>query len=1799
MATRIAIDTVGANGNLQSLTNAIKATVNAWKSQEIALKSAGDMLGASQARYNGLSETIDRQKAKIDELVNRQNQLINVNQENVRAYTEYESKVSSLKNELQGLDTTTETGKNRAEELKAQISQLSEEFTKSSGVTKKDAETFLKLQNNISTAEKQLASYEAQQKRARDTMLYYESGLADLQKGYKQTTALSKAYVDRMQAEGRESEANNAKLSGLKQLLCNLNSQYEIQVKELNRIAGEAGKTSSAWAKQKVRVDQTGSSLAKTKEQIMLTANNLEGLRKSTTLITVSNQNYVNSLNNLGRVTEAQRAKMIGDIEAHKRMSNQLKAEKNYLSQLEASYGTASSKYQEQESKVVNLTSKYRLNDLEIRQLNRSVGEMSDKMIHLKDAALVTGNSVKNGFDSIKTGAASAAGGIGLVGAAAVSGAKKATNLQNSYKVTTNLLVTGGDKISESIKNVSRMQRDGEKYSLQYGKSQQDIAEQYQELIKRGYTAKQALGSMKSELQASVASGDDFNDVVKVSSQVIDSFGMRTNSTSKMVHNTKRVVNELAYSADMTATDFQSLGKGMEYVGDSAKIAGFSLAETSAAMGELSNHGLEADKAGTGLRKTIVSLAKPSKNATEALQSIGIESTQVFRDAHGNFKSLSEILGIIGEKTKKLGTAQQSAVFKAIFGTTGMQAAQILAKNNDELTTLTKKVQEAGDKGNYVSQLAQKNAQTAQMSQERFKQAWSDLTIMFGSKLLPYMTDAANSMSKMFAQEGFRKDIRKSAEEVGHVAGGILNIAKFAVQHSDEVKTFAKVVATIWAINKVRKFARATQDLFDLLKIGRSSINKEIEEVNLETEAYKRLAVAKQEANSVVEVPTSGGAAKGVASEVEGAAAGKAVVGGAEKALTKSSSKWGLLGKTLGARLINGAGLAIAAWDVGSSVTKAVTSGKAKDAYTAGGKTVGTLVGGGIGAFIGGPGGAMIGAQLGDAIGGSKTVSNMTSKFVTAWKKSISGKKIEPPKMSNKKAYDALTKETEAYYKKKQQQDKQDIEVLRKNGYLSDAEYAKRLKAIKENSKKASQYENLSQKDRTAVSKYYAKQREELESKYAKQKRTLSNKWDKKILEDERLFGANSEKVQKDIKDKEAAIRKNASDKKKSISDLNLKYAKKNMTAEAKLHTTLSGRMKLETDKQAKLLQKLSDKKGAISKKDRQRAEENLQNIKNLAEKEYSVKAKAADKTEKTVVSAAQRQQKAAVKAAWDQYQQTVDAANRQYKGHGDAAEKQRKAVIDNAKTQYQGAVDNANNQYNDTVQKAEAQHDEVVKHASVQKTETIKHAEKQHSEVVNHAKHQGHDAAKASVDQANDTMDANSKQGTGVQKIWNNISDWFNSLLKFFGVKQLIKNYQKYDYDKATITGQYALGGSVTKSGLSLVGEAGPELRYKPYSDKVDIIGTKGAELVNLRAGEQILNADDTAKLFAGTYNKTLPGYANGTLSLDDFLKKASDVTSNIWDTISDAASDALDKITDPKKTLEDIVAKTFNINSVPNVGSIPQDISKNMIDSTIKAVVDEVNKLKKAMESFGNASNPAGSSVQRWIPVIKKAAARMKVHLTDGALGVILHRIAQESNGNPTITNNWDSNAAAGHPSKGLLQYIQPTLNAWVPKGVKPDLSSGYVQLLAMFNDSNWLSDISVRGGWGPTGYKRFANGGKVSTENLYHLAEDNKTEYVIPMDSAKRPRAMALLKEVVDQFASEDNGSGDVITVKNNDDEYLKNQLQVLLDINSNLTKILTTIIDIKNSSGNSGTSLNQLSDALNSLGLKQRKATSFQT
>ncbi|MFF4347780.1 transglycosylase SLT domain-containing protein [Streptomyces sp. NPDC001530] len=56
-------------------------------------------------------------------------------------------------------------------------------------------------------------------------------------------------------------------------------------------------------------------------------------------------------------------------------------------------------------------------------------------------------------------------------------------------------------------------------------------------------------------------------------------------------------------------------------------------------------------------------------------------------------------------------------------------------------------------------------------------------------------------------------------------------------------------------------------------------------------------------------------------------------------------------------------------------------------------------------------------------------------------------------------------------------------------------------------------------------------------------------------------------------------------------------------------------------------------------------------------------------------------------------------------------------------------------------------------------------------------------------------------------------------------------------------------------------------------------------------------------------------------------------------------------------------------------------------------------------------------------------------------GTYNGIYRNVMRESSGNPRAINNWDSNAAAGIPSKGLLQVIDPTFKAYHVPGTAMD--------------------------------------------------------------------------------------------------------------------------------------------------------------
>ncbi|CAM5720385.1 transglycosylase SLT domain-containing protein [Streptomyces sp. NPDC005930] len=70
-----------------------------------------------------------------------------------------------------------------------------------------------------------------------------------------------------------------------------------------------------------------------------------------------------------------------------------------------------------------------------------------------------------------------------------------------------------------------------------------------------------------------------------------------------------------------------------------------------------------------------------------------------------------------------------------------------------------------------------------------------------------------------------------------------------------------------------------------------------------------------------------------------------------------------------------------------------------------------------------------------------------------------------------------------------------------------------------------------------------------------------------------------------------------------------------------------------------------------------------------------------------------------------------------------------------------------------------------------------------------------------------------------------------------------------------------------------------------------------------------------------------------------------------------------------------------------------------------------------------------------------IRESLDIMAQHGIPGTYEGIHRNIMRESSGNPLAINNWDINAINGTPSKGLLQVIDPTFQAYHVAGTSWD--------------------------------------------------------------------------------------------------------------------------------------------------------------
>lgn len=117
----------------------------------------------------------------------------------------------------------------------------------------------------------------------------------------------------------------------------------------------------------------------------------------------------------------------------------------------------------------------------------------------------------------------------------------------------------------------------------------------------------------------------------------------------------------------------------------------------------------------------------------------------------------------------------------------------------------------------------------------------------------------------------------------------------------------------------------------------------------------------------------------------------------------------------------------------------------------------------------------------------------------------------------------------------------------------------------------------------------------------------------------------------------------------------------------------------------------------------------------------------------------------------------------------------------------------------------------------------------------------------------------------------------------------------------------------------------------------------------------------------------------------------------------------------------------------------------------TTVTPVAEETAATAPVQTAPAQTATAYTDDLDGWI---KESLAVMAEHGIPGSYDSIHRNILRESSGNPQIVNNWDSNAAAGTPSMGLLQVIQPTFDAYHVPGTSLDILDPVANITAACN-------------------------------------------------------------------------------------------------------------------------------------------------
>jgi TP901 family phage tail tape measure protein len=318
------------------------------------------------------------------------------------------------------------------------------------------------------------------------------------------------------------------------------------------------------------------------------------------------------------------------------------------------------------------------------------------------------------------------------------------------------------------------------------------------ELAKGGLTEAQIEGgALASTMQLASAGNIQLSDSANTVVRAMGAFHLSATDTQS-------AVNALAGSANASSADVSDVSMALSQASAQAYSAGWSIQDTTAAIAELADSGIKGSDAGTSLKTMLQSLQAPSDTAAKTIEELGLQ----VRDANGNMRPATEIVGELQSKLGGLSSAQRDAALQTIFGSDASRAALVLMSGGVEGY---QKYTAATNDQTAAQRMADAQMGDSQKAIENAKGAIETAAISLGGALSPAVEHAADVVGDLASDFANLSDDQKTlviqfaltAAAIGPVVKGV----------SGAVDTYTKVKGVFDSITgSAQAVASASED---------------------------------------------------------------------------------------------------------------------------------------------------------------------------------------------------------------------------------------------------------------------------------------------------------------------------------------------------------------------------------------------------------------------------------------------------------------------------------------------------------------------------------------------------------------------------------------------------------------------------------------------------------------------------------------------------------------------------------------------------------------------------------------------------------------------------------------------------------------------------------------------------------------------------------------------------------------------------------------------------------------------------